>query len=49
MRADQRQRWFCVRINIDDRYGRAMFNMDVAVWDAEDDLRDSITAERVGA
>ena len=42
IRFDPAHRWYFVRNDIVDAYGRAMFNMDLALWSAEDDPRKSI-------
>jgi hypothetical protein len=39
IRFDPKYRWYFVVDDINDRYARAMFNMDLALWTAEDDLR----------
>lgn len=44
IRLDPKYRWFFVRTDISDAYARATELMNMAIWTAEDDLRDSIIA-----
>jgi hypothetical protein len=37
IRFDPKHRWYFVVDDINDRYARAMFHMDIALWAAEDD------------
>ena len=48
IRFDPAHRWFFVRTDINDVYARAMFSMDIALWTAEDALRQSIAVSRNG-
>jgi hypothetical protein len=47
IRFDPKYRWYFVVDDINDRYARAMFHMDVALWTAEDDLRRLTPADQI--